>query len=72
MDMGGNLLMVLFYRWIPTLKERGGWPLVLKVYSGTILLSLCSFAGFFYLEKQRPLLESPFERRVKVKKKKKQ
>jgi sugar phosphate permease len=71
MDMGGNLLMVLFYRWIPRLKERGGWPLVLKVYSGTILLSLCSFAGYFYLERQDPLLESPFERRVNVKVEKK-
>ena len=72
MDMGGNLLMVLFYQLVPVLKKRGGWPLVLRVYSGTIFLSMCSYAAYFTLEAKNPTVESPFERRVWVEGKKKE
>jgi sugar phosphate permease len=64
---------VLFYQIIPKLRNRGGWPAVLKVYSATIFVSMLSYTTFFILEAKNPTIGIPFEKRIlkKLKEKKK-
>ena len=60
-DAGGNLVMTGVYgTLLPVLKERGGWPLVLKAYAASTGISLACFFGYFILERRNPTLRSPF------------
>ena len=61
-DAGGNLVMTGVYgKLLPVLKERGGWPLVLKAYAASTGISLACFFGYFILERRNPTLHSPFD-----------
>ena len=46
---------------LPYLKQRGGWPLVLKAYAASTGISLALFFSYFMLEAKNPTLKSPFD-----------
>ena len=61
-DAGGNLVMTGVYgTLLPYLKQRGGWPLVLKAYAASTGISLALFFSYFMLEAKNPTLKSPFD-----------
>ena len=60
-DAGGMLLNSSMYAFLPTLKKRGGWSLVLKTYAGMMAVSGFCNAGYYILEGINPLVVSPFD-----------
>jgi hypothetical protein len=49
------------YAWLPAIRKRGGWPLVLKFYAAMQAASAALLFAFKRLEALDPLLVSPFD-----------
>eukprot|EP00947_MAST-08B_sp_MAST-8B-sp1_P005035 g5035.t1 len=61
LDLWGNVLLLGVYAAFPVLRERGGWPLVVKVYAAMQAGSLACMWLFQHLEATNRLIKSPFE-----------
>ncbi|CAK8990901.1 Uncharacterized protein (Fragment) [Durusdinium trenchii] len=59
-DVPGNLLAMWIYSQVPKLLERGGWPLVLRLYGIQVAIGALCLCAFQSLEASNPTLQSPF------------
>ncbi|CAJ1367444.1 unnamed protein product [Effrenium voratum] len=61
-DVPGNLLAMFIYSQVPRLLQRGGWPMVLRLYALQVALGAVCLAAFQAIEAADPTVASPFAR----------